>query len=125
MHKNSPRYNGAPHQKCHSTSCVEAQDTGVTRGSRIFSVVYSHCSAALSRAAVLGDRRLTQPRARHAGYIWALECHQEIVRISSLRVQSQSHLNLKDKHSPCAAFYRDLQGTRGVSGLSEHLKERS
>lgn len=90
--------------------CVEAQDTLVWKGGLAY---FQSClqSLLLSSLARDGSRwQLTQPRARHAGYIWALECHKEIVRISSLRVQSQSHLKLKDKHSPCAAFYRDLHG---------------
>ncbi len=113
MYKNSPRYNGTPHRKCHSSPvCWGAGHSGVTTGSSY--ILSCLQSLLLSSPARDGFQwQLTQPRARHAGYIWALECHQEIVRISSLRVQSQSHLNLKDKHSPCAALLPRSAGNTG------------
>lgn len=109
--------------------CVEAQDTLVWRGGLAY---FQSCLQSLLLSSLARDSsrwQLTQPRARHAGYIWALECHKEIVRISSLCVQSQSHLKLKDK--PVCCLLPRSAGNTGrrikrpsslpVSGLSEQL----
>ncbi len=101
-------------------------DEGV---SHIFKVVYSHCCSALSRATVRGDSWLSP--AHGTPVIFGLECHKEIVRISSLCVQwqSQSHLKLKDK--PVCCLLPRSAGNTGrrikrpsslpVSGLPEQL----
>lgn len=125
-YKNSPHYNGTPHQKCHSTSvCWGAGHSGVTRGSRIFSKLFTVIVAQLSRARQFAVTVDSAPRTARRLYLgsWMSQ------RNSSLCVQSQSHLKLKDK--PVCCLLPRSAGNTGrrikrpsslpVSGLSEQL----
>lgn len=120
-YKNSPHYNGTPHQKCHYLRLLRSRTHWCDKGvSRIFKVVYSHCCCASQLSRNVSLWQLTQPCA-HRLYLGSWMSQRNCADISSLRVQPQSHLKLQDAHSPCAAFYRRLAEIcreHGVDGSS-------
>lgn len=64
-YKNSPHYNGTPHQKCHYLRLLRSRTHWRDKGvSRIFKVVYSHCCCSSQLFHNVSLWQLTQPRAR-------------------------------------------------------------
>lgn len=117
-YKNSPHYNGTPHQKCHYLRLLRSRTHWRDKGvSRIFKVVYSHCCCSSQLFRNVSLWQLTQPRAGTPVIFGLLNVIEKLCRYIIPLCTVTKPPKAGGWAEPVCCLLptarRDLQGTRG------------